>query len=145
MIREQEQRYKEVLNQIIVKMKLTTIVYFVEDPNTLEDFYHIADCTVSLSRLEFFPLTMLESIGCQTPYFGFPNGINKMLLPPIDTRLLIKTKAPQIISSQISTFFLSNIKRREIAERGLQVVKDYTWEHTALKLYALCSKEIYHI
>jgi len=134
-ITESEKTYKKRLGQFIGEHALERIVTLAEEPSHIEDYYHIADCTVSLSQLEFFPLTMLESFACGTPYMGFPLGNTDTFLSHIDKQLVIKDGSIGNISRQINHVLFSTVmQRRMLQKKGCRFAGKFTWSETVRSL-----------
>lgn len=132
LINDAEKKYKQYLDRRIDSYHIKKMIEWVEEPKHIEDYYHAADMTVSFSQLEFFPLTMLESIACKTLYMGYFAGNVGSFLSLIDKRLIIVNLYPDAIMTQLqSVFSLTPKELRKIQQKGYDVVKHYTWSQTA--------------
>jgi glycosyltransferase involved in cell wall biosynthesis len=134
-INDGERRFKRYLNQLIESYTLKKVIAWAEEPAHIEDYYHMADLTVSLSRLEFFSLTMLESLACGTPFLGFSSGNIESFLSFIDKRLVIKDRSVSKISRQIKAILSLPLRERKIIQqKGCRYSLTYTWNHSAQML-----------
>jgi len=131
-----EDGYKHVLMNLIHAYHLDAIVQMIENPRHIEKYYHLSDITLSLSLLEFFPLTMLESMASGTIFMGTHIGEMKRFLPSVDSRLLFASSDADKQARQIRRMLsLSEAEKTTIRNKAQQQMKLFTWNHSTKKIF----------
>ncbi|MEM8828697.1 MAG: glycosyltransferase family 1 protein [Cyanobacteria bacterium P01_G01_bin.19] len=102
------------------------------EAENLVEIYNAADCLVAPSTYEGFGLTILEAMSCGTAVVtanvtSMPEvaGDAAILVPPLDTAEIAK---------QLTQLYLNPGERQELVNKGLERVKQFTWEQTAEKV-----------
>lgn len=62
---------------------------FLFDVQPVREVYQMSDLIISHSKIEVFPLTILESAACGIPLFATRNGNSEKLLRKIDSSLIL--------------------------------------------------------
>ena len=126
-----EQKYKAYLERAIDAKRLKQKVVWIQDPDRIEEYYHIADVTLSFSQFEFFPLTMLESFACGTLYIGHAAGNVGPFVSQIDRRLLLTSRNPRTIAKHLQALcLLPRKEKQKIQRKGRDLVLYYSWNQT---------------
>jgi glycosyltransferase involved in cell wall biosynthesis len=104
------------------------ILHFVPNDD-LVSIYNLADCFVYPSLYESFGLAQLEAMACGCPVIGANSGA----IPEITggTAMLFDPHSPEDLTRAILTVTQDADVRRDLVERALVRVKDFTWERTA--------------
>ena len=91
--------------------------------------YNLADCFVYPSLYESFGLAQLEAMACGCPVIGANSGA----IPEITagTAMLFDPHSPEDLSRAILEVTQNADVRRDLVDRALVRVKDFTWERTA--------------
>jgi glycosyltransferase involved in cell wall biosynthesis len=101
----------------------------------LPALYSGATAFIVPSFYEGFGLTALEAMACGAPVIAS----NTTVFPEIlgDAALLIDSKDPVEISNAMQKIIEDQIFADTLRERGLQLVKNYTWDQAARKIKSL--------
>jgi glycosyltransferase involved in cell wall biosynthesis len=91
--------------------------------------YNLADCFVYPSLYESFGLAQLEAMACGCPVIGANSGA----IPEITagTAMLFDPHSPDELATAILKVTQDQTVRRDLIDRALVRVKDFTWERTA--------------
>jgi glycosyltransferase involved in cell wall biosynthesis len=93
--------------------------------------YNLADCFVYPSLYESFGLAQLEAMACGCPVIGANSGA----IPEITagTAKLFDPYQPEDLAKAILEVTGDPAVRRDLVDRALVRVKDFTWERTAIE------------
>jgi glycosyltransferase involved in cell wall biosynthesis len=91
--------------------------------------YNLADCFVYPSLYESFGLAQLEAMACGCPVIGANAGA----IPEVTggAAMLFDPHSPAELSQAILKVTGEPAVRRDLVERGLARVREFTWERTA--------------
>jgi glycosyltransferase involved in cell wall biosynthesis len=91
--------------------------------------YNMADCFVYPSLYESFGLAQLEAMACGCPVIGANSGA----IPEITagTAMLFDPTSPEDLERAILTVVEDEAVRRDLVNRALVRVREFTWERTA--------------
>jgi len=97
--------------------------------------YNLADCFVYPSFYESFGLAQLEAMGCGCPVIGANAGA----IPEVTggAAMLFDPHSPQELSQAILKVTCEPEVRRNLVERGLARVREFTWDRTARETLAV--------
>lgn len=109
----------------------------VED-NDLPLLYNLADIFVFPSLYEGFGLPVLEAMACGTPVITS----NCSSLPEVagDAAILVNPEDEQEIAGAIMRLLTDESLRNSLVQKGLERVKNFSWEKTAEKTLELFKK-----
>jgi glycosyltransferase involved in cell wall biosynthesis len=104
------------------------LLHFVPNDD-LPLIYNLADCFVYPSLYESFGLAQLEAMACGCPVIGANSGA----IPEITggAAMLFDPHSPDELARAIRTVVENEDVRRDIVQRALVRVKDFTWDRTA--------------
>lgn len=126
--------YLLCLKQVVKKNALSKNVIFLENfPPPL--VYNIANLTISLSALETFSLTMLESLACGTPFLS-SNKTALHFLKSIDERLIIE-KNGSAASKVKNIIYSKDSEIKQLMNKSSQFLKNFSWRNTAYQIREL--------
>ena len=123
----------KILKKSVDKFKLRNSIIFKTNLDTasLKKFYIFANLTILPSTFEMAPLSVIESLACNTPVIGTKVGNVPEILNKIDSRLILKSNNCLDISEKLFWFFnLNNNEVKNIKKRGLQLSKEYSSHHS---------------
>ena len=112
------------------------IAYWGEpDDRTLIELYNAADLLLAPSLYEGFGMTILEAMACGTPVITS----NTSSLPEVagDAAVLTDPLDVSAICNHIHNMYSNQQFRQSLIEKGLERVKDFTWERTAMQIAEL--------
>ena len=96
--------------------------------NQLRESYSRCDAWLFSSRSEGFGLPIIEAMACGTPVIGTPAGAAPELLAG-GGGILVKLEDPEDMALAIEQICqLSDAQWREMSEKALETVINYTWE-----------------
>jgi len=114
---------------------------FVPDGH-LKAIYSEAEIFLLVSFYEGFGIPILEAMECGTPVIT--SNVSSMPEVAGDAAILVNPKNIQEISEKINSIMNSDILKKQLVQKGLKRVKDFSWKITAektLKLYnEICKK-----
>ena len=120
--------------QFIQAHQLESRVSYLGKPEreALNQLYSAADVLVAPSIYEGFGLTVLEAMACGTPVVAS----NVTSLPEVagDAAVLVDPQDTRAISQGIAQLWQDAPLRETLINRGLNRVKEFTWEKTAEKI-----------
>jgi glycosyltransferase involved in cell wall biosynthesis len=120
--------------QYIHEKGLTNNVSYIDKPDkqTLVEIYNAADILVAPSLHEGFGITILEAMACGTPVITS----NTSALPEVagDAGILVNPQDSQAIADAVSLLYVDNTYYQELAQKGLERAKLFTWEKSAEKI-----------
>ena len=104
------------------------LLHFVPNDD-LPLLYNLADCFVYPSLYESFGLAQLEAMACGCPVIGANSGA----IPEITggTAKLFDPRSPEDLAQAILTVTQDPAVRRDLVDRALVRVKEFTWDRTA--------------
>lgn len=102
------------------------------DDETLIKLYNAADVLVAPSLYEGFGMTILEAMACGTPVITS----NRSSLPEVAGSAAILTEPRDLVAIETAILQLrqSVAYRQTLIDKGLERVKQFTWELTAEKV-----------
>ena len=94
-------------------------------------FYNLADCFVYPSLYESSGLAQLEAMACGCPVIGANSGA----IPEITagTAMLFDPHSPEDLAQAILTVTQDQNVRRDLIDRALVRVRDFTWNGRRVK------------
>jgi glycosyltransferase involved in cell wall biosynthesis len=106
----------------------------------LPDFYSYADLLVHPSLSEGFGLTPLEAMACGTPVLSS----SACALPEVvgDAGVLFDPRNADELAGLIVRVLQDGRLRKELTEKGLARVKNFSWEKTASGIISACRKAL---
>jgi glycosyltransferase involved in cell wall biosynthesis len=81
---------------------------FLFDVQPIREVYQLSDYIISHSKIEVFPLTLLEAAACGVPYFAVKNGQTEYILGTIDPQL--------ILQNNTNPFHMDSIRTQKIKD-----------------------------
>lgn len=119
------------IHEKIHSLGIQSVVTFLghTDLQTLVALYNAATAYVQPSFAEGFGLPVLEAMACGTPVIA----ARTTSLPEIvsDSAILVDPYDKRSMTKAIDTLFRSKQLREDLAEKGLQRVRQFTWAKTA--------------
>ena len=99
------------------------------DRETLVKIYNAADILLAPSLYEGFGLTVLEAMACGTAVVT----ANVTSIPEVagDAAILTDPLAVDAMAEAIQRLYSHPLQREELVQKGLERVKQFTWEKTA--------------
>jgi len=131
---------ESIINQLEIK-DLVQIKEFEAQENLLR-IYGSAIVTVLPSNSEGFPLTLVESMACGTPFIATPVGIIPELVQLSKAGLLVKLGDEKNLAQSIKNLLIDKASWSEMSINGKQFAKNFTWKIIAKKYHALYSELI---
>ncbi len=118
-------------------------IVFVADAGheELPLFYSAASVFVLPSLHEGFGLPILEAMACGTPVVT--SNVSSMPEVAGDAAVLVNPRDPDCIAEGIRAALFDSGRREGLVSRGLERVRDFTWEITARKTFEVY-KECIH-
>ena len=112
----------------------------------LASYYKTADIYVSPAIFgESFGIVLLEAMACGTPLVAFDNqGYKDILKGKSSEEFLAKNKDYNDLAKKIEILIKNPLLRKEIGEKGLKEVQEYSWKIIADKIldfYQECEKK----
>lgn len=100
--------------------------------------YNLADLFVLLSHYEAFPAVPLEAMACGTPVVTSDRGG----LPEVvgDAGVFAPLDEPAALGERLAELLLSDRRRTELRERGLERSRAFSWVTTARRTVSLYEK-----
>lgn len=133
--------YINSLKQTVKRHRLG--VKFVTQPQSLADYYRLADLCLLPSEQEMMPLVMLESLSCGTPFFGPNHGNIANCLRPIHSQLVLPTNNGHVIAEKIKWWQEMNLKQKQqLKQRCVKTAAQYSWQATAQSVLAAISEPV---
>lgn len=132
----QSQQLIELISQLGVADKVRRLGYI--DLSDLVGVYNLSQVYLQVSYAEGFGLPVLEAMVC-----GCPTVVsNTSSLPEIagNAAILADPDDIELIAENISEIIENKTKREELIKKGLQSVKEFTWEKCAKE-----TKKIYEL
>ncbi|MBF0538550.1 MAG: glycosyltransferase family 4 protein [Nitrospirae bacterium] len=101
-------------------------------------FYSYAEMLVHPSLFEGFGLNILEAMACGTPVISSNGGS----LPEVvgQAGLLFNPKEVTALAAHMLKLIRDKELRQSLVAKGLQHVKEFTWDKTARGIYNACKK-----
>ena len=135
-----EKSYRKTLLDLISVLKVGDKIYLIEGRKSLEAYYRVSDLVISLSKVENFPISMLESFASGVVYSAYPAGEIKSILRRIDPVLLIEESGEDKIAAHLMRMVsLSKNKKAEIVNNQCKFVENFSIKKTSSKVYKLIS------
>ncbi len=130
-------QYQEVLKTIEeLDLQKEVVLTGSMTGDDLIKFYNAADLFVLPSLHESFGLPILEAMGCGTPVIT--SNIYSMPEVAGDAAILVDPSDPDDIANAIYNVLTNDNLRYKLIKKGLERVKEFTWERCAketLKVY----------
>ena len=95
----------------------------------------LAELYLYPSRLEAFPIPLTEAMACGTPIVT--SNVNGLVEIAGDAGLQADPENPEAIADAVAAVLGSETLRKELAEKGLQRVRRFSWEAGAERVLAL--------
>jgi glycosyltransferase involved in cell wall biosynthesis len=123
--------YEERLRELAASLGLADRVRFPDwvDDDELEGLYRVADCFVLPSFEEGFGLPVLEAMARGVPVAC--SGVSSLPEVAGDAALLFDPADPADIARSIDRLLGDAGLRAQLAQRGLERCRAFTWERTA--------------
>jgi len=112
------------------------------DPVTLVQLYNAADCLMAPSLYEGFGLTILEAMACGTPVIT----ANVSAMPEVagDAAILVDPTDTAAIAEAVQRLYTHPEDRQCLSQKGLERVKQFTWENTAEQVAQVYERALSH-
>jgi glycosyltransferase involved in cell wall biosynthesis len=124
--------------------RLDTSVKYLGEPDreTLVEIYNAADVLLAPSLYEGFGLTILEAMACGTAIIA----ANATSLPEVagDAAILVEPLDIKGMETAIHQLDKDLKYRQELVQKGLERVKQFTWEHTAEQVACVYEQVLAH-
>jgi len=131
-------RLESIINQLEVKDLIQIKEHEVQE--NLLRIYGSAIVTVLPSNSEGFPLTLIESMACGTPFIATPVGVIPELVQLSKAGLLVQIGDAKNLAKTINSLLINKVRWSEMSKNGKQFAKNFTWENVAKKYYTLYSE-----
>jgi len=130
--------YRSHLESIISKLEIKDLIQIkeFEIQENLLRIYGSAIVTVLPSTSEGFPLTLVESMACGTPFIATPVGVIPELVQLSKAGLLVQIGDTKNLAQTINNLLINKAHWSEMSRNGKQFAKNFTWEDIAKKYYA---------
>ncbi|MEM9831714.1 MAG: glycosyltransferase family 4 protein [Bacteroidota bacterium] len=123
-----------------LKLKHVTFTGFIPDQE-MNAFYNSGDLMVYTSEYEGFGMAPLEGMACGLPVISTPGGaLAEVSGGGVD---LVGYDVEEL-TDRISKVIEDSLYRKELAQRGQNWVKQYTWQNTADKTYEIYQTALQH-
>lgn len=111
------------------------------DEDELVRIYNAADILVAPSLYEGFGLTLLESMACGTPVVA----ANVTAIPEVvgDAGVLVNPLDVDAIATAVQALSHDLQQRQVLIDRGLERVKQFTWEKTAEQVASIYERVLH--
>lgn len=127
---EDERIHKSEIGKVIGKFGITSSVIFLENQD-LPMIYNVSDLCLLLSLRENFPLVMLESLSCGTPFVS-SHPSTKKILTKIQPKWYLKTQDLKLQYKAIEQILSSNkAQQKHISQK---TAKAYDWHYQGKKI-----------
>jgi glycosyltransferase involved in cell wall biosynthesis len=131
---------KDLLFQKGLNDKLLEGVIFVgEVPDELmPHFYSGADVYVSPSLYEGFGLPLIEAMACRTPVVAISTPSSDEVLD--NAGYIVNENHPEELANAIYTVLLDSNLRNCLVEKGIERIKQFSWEKSVKKILEIYYK-----
>ena len=123
--------FNESQKQFISDCNLEENISYLGKPDklTLLQLYNAADILIAPSLHEGFGITLIEAMACGTPVIT----ANVSAMPEVvgDAGILVEPNNYQSMADAVSNLQQDSIFREQLIEKGLNRVKQFTWESTS--------------
>lgn len=128
-----DREYYDEIRQLVGDKKLEDIVTIGPSIESacLADCYLACDVFVLLSRMETFPLVILEAMHAGLPIVTTGVGANPDLIRDGVNGFLVSPDDTDQICERVSRLLKDATLRREIGRRNKEAARDYTWSRVA--------------
>lgn len=124
--------YDQVLHNI-KKLKIEEFVIIKKDVPEISDYYFAADLFVLPSANEMFGLVLLEAMASGLPVIASKGGACPEVIG--DAGLLFDPKSSEDLAGKIVELITNKELYEKLKEKGLERVKQFTWEKAAEQYY----------
>ncbi len=136
---------EEECRQYVKKNKLQNVAFEGQLEGRVASYYRTADIFVSPAIFgESFGLVLLEAMACGIPVVAFANkGYAQLLKGKASEKFLARPKNFRQLAEKISLLIKDKPLRLKTARKGLEEVKEYSWEKisdSVLSFYETCKK-----
>ncbi|HSD84548.1 MAG TPA: glycosyltransferase family 4 protein, partial [Anaerolineae bacterium] len=126
------------LEALCAELQLRDDVLFIGQQSAAQmvELYNLAEVTVLASRLDWFPLVVLESLACGTPVLASEVGGLSQLVPSNVGRLF-SAGDYATIAAHVTDTNRSNFKATAQAACVAHVCKKFSWDRTVDRIIAV--------
>ncbi len=131
---------KELLFQKGLIGNMLEGVIFVGDVSDalMPRFYSGADVYVSPSLYEGFGLPLIEAMACRTPVVALSTPSSDEILD--NAGYVVNENQPEELANAIDTVLLDRNLRNCLVEKGIERIKQFSWEESAKKILEIYYK-----
>jgi glycosyltransferase involved in cell wall biosynthesis len=104
----------------------------------MSHFYSGAEIYVSPSLYEGFGLPLIEAIACRTPVVAISSPSSDEILG--NAGYLVNENQPEVLANAIYTVLLDSNLRNCLVEKGIERIKQFSWEKSAKKILEIYYK-----
>lgn len=104
-----DQTYTEEVKKRLRELAMTYRILY--DVQPIREIYQLSDFIVSHSKVEVFPLALLESAACAVPYFAARNTQTEKILHNIDSRLILNNMSLKLSYTEQTALELGETMR----------------------------------
>lgn len=135
--------YLRFLKALVSKLDLQHLVTFtgkVADEE-IRDFYAACDAFLFPNDNQTWGLVVFEAMACRCPVLVSRGAGVHEVLTHGQNAMLFSPRKPDVLADQIETLAREPELRYEIAQNGMQLVRDtYNWDRFAHQIYRICQK-----
>jgi UDP-glucose:(heptosyl)LPS alpha-1,3-glucosyltransferase len=100
--------------------------------------YNLADLVVLPSRVDHFPLVMLEALASGVPFLATPVGGMGHIVESIDSRLILHAGSALEIAKGIERVLsLSQGEEKKIYINAIKLASKYSWKYISNRILAV--------
>jgi glycosyltransferase involved in cell wall biosynthesis len=109
----------------------------------IRDFYCACDAFLFPNENQTWGLAVLEAMACGCPAVVSKGAAVQEVLTDNETAFLFPARAPKELAARIETIIRQPQLRREVAERGMAMVRNhYNWDTFAQQIIAVCQESL---
>lgn len=133
-------RYSELTMKKIKQNNRIKIIK-LKSRTELAEIYRKIGLVVLVSEIESGPLVMYEALASGCGFIGSRTGNMFNILNKIDNRLLLDNLSPEEIAKKIKWYFeMSMVGVNKIREKGISLMKKYSWDAVADEILIIMRK-----
>ncbi len=136
-----ENEYEKQIKGQMIHSHAKNVLFLEPERHDMPTLLSMAAVVVLPSLVDHFPLIMLESLSCGTPFLGSASGAMPDVLGEVDTGLVLKRVTSKSIQSQVlNILHMPHDKLLGLQDQCRRVALRYTWKSVAGRVYTACIK-----